>query len=69
MLVSEEVDTVTLFGHNPSFTELAGYFCNESCDVVPKSGVVSLTFDTKTWSGIKPDSGRSELFLKPKKLL
>jgi phosphohistidine phosphatase len=65
----ENVDTLTLFGHNPSFTELADYFCKDACDVMPKSGVVCLSFGTKTWSGIKRDSGDLDFFLKPKKVL
>jgi phosphohistidine phosphatase len=68
-LTDENTDTIALFGHNPSFTNLAGYFCKESCDVMPKSGIVSLKFNVATWSGIKPGSGEPELILKPKKLL
>jgi phosphohistidine phosphatase len=67
--VDETIDTVTLFGHNPSFTDLSGYFCRESCDVVPKSGIVCLKFAVSTWSEIKPGSADAELILKPKKLL
>jgi phosphohistidine phosphatase len=69
MLAGEDIDTVTFFGHNPTFTDLANHFCNEPVESVPKSGIVSLTFDTKTWSGIRHDKGRSELFLTPKKTL
>lgn len=68
-LAAEDIDCVTFFGHNPTFTDLANYFCNEPLDSVPKSGIVSLTFDSKTWSDIRPDSGNAELFLKPKKTL
>jgi phosphohistidine phosphatase len=67
--VDETADTVTLFGHNPSFTNLACFFCREQCDVIPKSGIVSLKFDIATWSEIKPSSADAELEYKPKKLL
>jgi len=67
--VSEDADTITLFGHNPTFTDLANYFCTEPVESLPKSGIVSLVFDTRTWSGLKPDSARSELYLKPKKTI
>jgi phosphohistidine phosphatase len=67
--IEEDVNTISLFGHNPSFTELAGYFCKESCDVVPKSGVVCLSFNVKTWSEVKRNTGNPDLILKPKKVL
>lgn len=67
--VSEDVDTVTLFGHNPTFTDLANYFCTEPLESLSKSGIASLTFETKTWSGIKAGSGKCELIFKPKKTL
>jgi phosphohistidine phosphatase len=67
--VNEEVNTITLFVHNPSFTDLAGYFCREAFDVVPKSGIVCLSFNVRTWSEVKRNGGNPDLFLKPKKVL
>ena len=67
--IDEDVNTITLFGHNPSFTELAGYFCREAFDVVPKSGIVCLSFNVKTWSEVKCNTGNPDLVLKPKKVL
>ncbi len=40
-------DTVMMFGHNPSFTEIANSLSREGCDFMPKSGVVGITFDIK----------------------
>lgn len=68
-IVKEETETVTLFGHNPTFTDLACYFCRESCDVMPKSGIVSLAFKVMTWSEIRQGTAEAELVFKPKKLL
>jgi phosphohistidine phosphatase len=68
-LVDEKTDTVTLFGHNPAFTTLSGFLCKESCDVVPKSGIVCLRFGVSTWGEIKPSTADAELILKPKKIL
>lgn len=67
--IDEDVATITLFGHNPSFTELASHFCIEACDVIPKSGIVCLSFNVRTWSEVKPSSGNPDLILKPKKVL
>lgn len=66
--IDEDVVTVTLFGHNPSFTELSDYFSGEACFNIPKSGIISLRFNTSTWSGIKPGKGEPELFYKPNRL-
>ncbi len=65
----EEIDTITLFGHNPSFTELPELLGRESFGVLPKSGIVCLSFKTKTWSGINRNEGHIVYFLKPKKVL
>jgi phosphohistidine phosphatase len=65
----EDINTITLFGHNPSFTELPELFGRESPDVMPKSGIICLSFKTKTWSGIYRNAGITDYFLKPKKVL
>lgn len=67
--INESVATITLFGHNPSFTELAGHFSKETFDNIPKSGIVSLTFKVMTWSEIRRNTASESLFLKPKNLL
>lgn len=65
----KEVNTVTLFGHNPSFTEIACSLCNGKCDFMPKSGVISMTFNTAEWSKLKKGAGIEEFYLKPDILL
>jgi phosphohistidine phosphatase len=60
-------DTVMMFGHNPSFTEIANSLCSEGCDFMPKSGVAGLSFDIRSWPEIKQKSGKMEFFLKPEK--
>ena len=66
-LVSENDDTITLFGHNPSFTEIADSLCKEGCDFMPKCGVIGISFNVRTWSEIRRNSGKIEYFLKPEK--
>jgi len=65
--IGEEADSITLFGHNPSFTEITNILCKEGCDFMPKSGVVGISFNITTWSEIKANSGTLEYFLKPEK--
>ncbi len=68
-LINDDSDTVTLFGHNPSFTEIPGSLSKEACDFMPKSGIICITFDVKKWSEIKSKHGKTEYFLKPAKTL
>jgi phosphohistidine phosphatase len=63
----EKSNTVMLFGHNPSFTEMANSLCNEGCDSMPKSGVIGLSFDINTWPEIRQKKGRQEFYLNPEK--
>lgn len=68
-IVNEETDVITLFGHNPSFTQLANNLSREGCDFIPKSGVVCISFNVMTWSDIARNTGTIEYFLKPGEIL
>ncbi len=63
--LDEKTDTVIFVGHNPSFTEIPNLLSVTGCDVLPKSGIVSLTFKTDTWKDIFRRKGSIEYFLKP----
>jgi phosphohistidine phosphatase len=65
--ISDEIDTVTLFGHNPAFTEMPDRLCREGCEFLTKTSIVCISFKIKTWSEIKSDTGEMEYFLKPDK--
>jgi phosphohistidine phosphatase len=60
-------DTIMMFGHNPSFTEIANGLCSEGCDFMQKNGIAGISFDIQTWPEIKQKSGKLEFFLKPEK--
>jgi phosphohistidine phosphatase len=62
---SEDYDSIAFFGHNPSFSELAGILCKGGCDFMPKCGVVGISFNVKNWPEIKQNTGKTEYFLKP----
>lgn len=68
-LAGENSDTITLFGHNPAFTGIADSLCKEGCDFMPKSGVIGISFNIKSWSEIKYNTGKMEFYLKPEKVL
>jgi phosphohistidine phosphatase len=64
-MVKEEEDTVTLFGHNPSFTELANGLSKEGCNFIQKCGIVAISFKISTWSELNPNLGNIDYYLKP----
>jgi phosphohistidine phosphatase len=66
-IVNEDTDVVTLFGHNPSFTQITNNLCRGGCDFIPKSGVVCISFNIMTWSEIGRNNGKMEYFLIPEK--
>jgi phosphohistidine phosphatase len=64
-VINEDTEVVTLFGHNPSFTQIANSLCREGCDILPKTGIISISFKIMTWSDIGRNNGKTEYFLKP----
>jgi phosphohistidine phosphatase len=63
--VSDKTDMITIFGHNPSFTELVDSLSKEGCDFMPKCGIICISFKIKSWSEIDQNTGKIEYFLKP----
>jgi phosphohistidine phosphatase len=64
-LISEENNTITMVGHNPSLTEIADILSKEGCDFLSKCGIACISFNVMTWSEIRRNSGKLEYFLKP----
>jgi phosphohistidine phosphatase len=65
--IDDEVEKITLFGHNPAFTEMPDRLSKNGCEFLTKTSIVCVSFPVKTWSGIKLDNGKLEYFLKPEK--
>ncbi len=65
--VSDETDTISVFGHNPSITEIPDRLSRDGCEFLTKTSIVCISFPVSTWSEIKSDSGRLEYLLKPVK--
>lgn len=65
--IPEDVHSVAIYGHNPTFTGYANRFVNSSIDNIPTAGVVVLTFDTDNWNEISRSNLVEELFDYPKK--
>ena len=58
-------DTVMVVGHDPSFTEFAGYMAPDFKESIPKAGVVAIDFDAKSWAALAPGEGSVIAFEKP----
>ena len=63
--INDEEDTVTLFGHNPSFTELIFALSAGQCDSIPKCGIVTITFNVNSWGEINCNTGNIAYQLNP----
>jgi phosphohistidine phosphatase len=63
--INDEIQKVTMFGHNPSFTDAPDALSETGCGPVPKSGVVCISFKAEKWADVKAGEGKLEYFLKP----
>jgi phosphohistidine phosphatase len=68
-LAGDDTDTIMLFGHNPSFSDISSSLIRGGCDFMPKTGVIGISFNIKTWKELKQNTGKMEYFLKPEKVL
>lgn len=67
--INDEVKSVMLFGHNPSFSEITNNLCSRGCDFMPKCGIVNISFNVENWSEVKQKDGKPVYFLKPEEIL
>lgn len=58
---------VMVFGHNPTFTQLAVQFTRAPIENVPTSGIVDIAFEMDSWREIGDGKGRILDFDYPKK--
>lgn len=61
------IDSLMIFGHNPSFTDLANYFLHDKIEEIPTSGVVGIKFENDSWSNISKFKPIEYFFEYPKK--
>ncbi len=65
--VSDSVDTLFVFGHNPEFTECANYLSNGDIENIPTCGVVEMRLREDDWKSIGANSTELSGFYFPKK--
>ncbi|MBN2519202.1 MAG: histidine phosphatase family protein [Bacteroidales bacterium] len=62
----DEIATLMIFGHNPTFTNFANNYVKNEIDNVPTAGIVILQFSCETWNDISKKNLHSEFFDYPK---
>lgn len=67
--LSDEWHTVLLFGHNPTFTDVANYFTRRLIANIPTCGIVQLNADIDRWAAFSPDTAEVANFMYPKQYL
>lgn len=64
--LSEEWDTVFIFGHNPTFTSLANAYHEEYIPNVPTCGITEVQADVAFWKDFSEKTARRKNFYYPK---
>ncbi len=64
-----EMDTVMLFGHNPTFTDVANRFTEDFIDNVPTCGIVKITANVEHWNEMYEGNARVAACFFPKEVL
>lgn len=65
----ETLQSVCLFGHNPTLSEAAGLLGGEAVTPLPTAALVSLIFAVDDWAAVMPGVGRINRFEYPKRYL
>jgi len=66
--VEDDIDSLFLFGHNPTFSSLAWNLCNSFREGMPTSAVAGISFDMKSWSDVYVSKGQLLFYLTKKNL-
>ncbi len=67
-LLPDEINTVMLVGHNPSFTGMIGLLSQTFIENLPTSGIAVIQFNIPTWKLTQNKSGKLVWFMHPKLL-
>ncbi len=66
--ISDDIESLMMFGHNPTFTYFANMFLDTSIDNLPTSGVVCVEFMTDKWEEVLSAKKRTKFVISPKML-
>ena len=65
---SNDVNSLMIFGHNPTITNLANLFLHPGIENMPTSCVVCLSFNADRWEDIPANTAIQEFVIYPKML-
>lgn len=65
--ISNEKNSIMIFGHNPALTMTSNYLSNKHIDNIPTCGFVQINFNCTDWASITGNMGNLVLFEYPKK--
>lgn len=56
--VENQIDTVLLIGHNPTFTQLTGHILGGFEHSMKKTGIAGIKFEFESWAEVAEKTGR-----------
>ena len=65
----DDANTVFLFGHNPTFTEVANEFTDDFIDNVPTCGIVKIMSSAENWASFYEGNSKVTARFFPKEVL
>jgi phosphohistidine phosphatase len=65
----DDASIVLIFGHNPTFTEVANYFARQYIDNIPTCGIVQVESTALSWREVDEKNSRVKSTYFPKELL
>ncbi len=65
-MLPEDYQTVFLFGHNPTFTDVVNSFRRNFIDNLPTCGIVGIESGASNWGEFRPGNGRIKDYYFPK---
>ncbi len=66
--MSDDLESLMMVGHNPTFTYFANKFLDKSIDNLPTSGVVCIEFETDKWEEVISAEKKTKFVISPKML-
>ncbi|MEA3479029.1 MAG: histidine phosphatase family protein [Bacteroidota bacterium] len=64
--LSDNIQSLMMVGHNPTFTNFANYFLDSGIEWLPTSGIVSISFDTESWVDVMKAKRKTNFVVYPK---
>jgi len=64
--LDDELETVILFGHNPTFTSLSNWYSDDYIPNVPTCGIVKVEADVEHWRDFDKERAKRTAFYYPK---